>query len=298
MSKIIILIGLPGSGKSTYAKWLLKKNKKMKYVSSDKMREELYGDASIQGDPSKIFRLMHKLVKEYLTSGFDVIYDATNVTRKNRKSIIDEVKDIQDLGIEGHVVWAPFRECISRDYARERTVGSSIVRKFLLRWESPYFDEGFTKIRIIHNEGLDFDSAKYKETILADMEIPHDNPHHRLSIAEHSRMAGNYARDVYFDHRVCSAVDWHDIGKPITKIFKIDKDGNVESIAHFYQHDNAGGYMVYGFYPPRDNNEAVFVSWLISNHMQPYFNTNYYKNLDPELKKFIDQVHEADVYAH
>ena len=43
---------------------------------------------------------------------------------------------------------------------------------------------------------------------------------------------------------------------------------------------------------------AIVVSWLVSNHMEPFFNSKYYRTLQPELKKLIDELHEADVAAH
>ena len=54
--KLEILIGLPGSGKSTYCKEKRELNSNSVYLSSDKIREELYGNESIQGNPAdKLF---------------------------------------------------------------------------------------------------------------------------------------------------------------------------------------------------------------------------------------------------
>ena len=50
---LTVLVGLPGSGKSTYAN----KIKNAILCSSDKVREELYGDENIQGDKQKVFRI-------------------------------------------------------------------------------------------------------------------------------------------------------------------------------------------------------------------------------------------------
>lgn len=46
------------------------------------------------------------------------------------------------------------------------------------------------------------------------------------------------------------------------------------------------------------NYTAVTTSWLITNHMEPYFESNWYKNLKPCYKKWIDLIHAGDEAAH
>ena len=74
----IWMIGLSGSGKSTVAEEYAKKYD-AKIISSDKIREELYGDENIQGDPNDVFRIVHERIFDLLKSGFSIIYDATNL---------------------------------------------------------------------------------------------------------------------------------------------------------------------------------------------------------------------------
>ena len=306
LPKFIMLVGLPGSGKSTYAKKLSSVQKVTKYLSSDSIREELYGDESIQGDPNKVFRVMHERVKQYLSEGFDVIYDATNVTRKNRRGIVADVKKYCD-SIEAHIVWAPYTECVSRDKERKRSVGEDVIRKFLYRWQSPNYDEGFTNIELIFNCNVGWNRIRYNDALITSMNISHDNPHHTLNIDEHCAAAESYIYNKYAgtkDIRVLSeAAAFHDIGKPFTKGYKSDKDtGKIDySIAHYYQHDNVGGYLVYGFYDdtPFCKQLAIEVSWLVCNHMQPYFNSNYYQKLEGKYyRELLDKLHEADIHAH
>ena len=189
MAKLIMLVGLPGSGKSTYGKKLCASERFTAYLSSDKIREELYGDESIQGDPSKVFRIMHNRLKDYLKKDIVVVYDATNVTRKNRRAVINEVKDLCDEGLEAHIVWAPYFQCIERDKQRKRTVGEDVIRKFLYRWQSPFYDEGFTYIELIFNCDVGWNRIVYSNAMIRNMQIPHDNPHHQLDIDEHCASA-------------------------------------------------------------------------------------------------------------
>ena len=146
MAKLIILCGLPGSGKSKYAE-------NYKAVddaictdftvihSSDAIREELFGDAGSQEDNNRVFELMHKRVKEDLKAGKTVIYDATNITRKARRGAINLAG--YDDTIECHIIWADPIECRRRDSLRERKVGNEVIEKMLRRWQSPWIDEGF-----------------------------------------------------------------------------------------------------------------------------------------------------------
>lgn len=78
------MVGLSGSGKSTFSKGIAEQIAPSEVFSSDKIREELYGDESIQGKPQKIFDILHKRVFSALKDGKNCIYDATNLKQKDR----------------------------------------------------------------------------------------------------------------------------------------------------------------------------------------------------------------------
>ena len=73
--KLIILCGIPGSGKSTYAKTYTERNYNTIHLSSDEIRKELYGDENIQGNPGEVFTLMQKRAVEAFNNGYSVLYD-------------------------------------------------------------------------------------------------------------------------------------------------------------------------------------------------------------------------------
>lgn len=286
--RLIMLVGIPGSGKTTYAMEFLKLNMKTVYLSSDKIREELWGDESVQGDNNEIFTLMQNRAIEALNNGMNVIYDATNVTRKDRSYIISLCPEF--VKIEAHIIWAPIETCIERDAARDRTVGKAVIDKMLKRFQPPFYDEGFDEIEVFTPEN--FDPVEYRKDIIRRMRIPHDNPHHTLDVWEHCRDAYLYALDLGADIDVTYAALLHDIGKPYTKSFTNNK-GESSEIAHYYSHDNVGAWMIYGF-----NGSTPYIAWLIGNHMGPFANTKYYNRLPPFLKGPIDQLHLCDVNAH
>ena len=63
MTNFYMLVGLPGSGKSTIAKKMIEKNPNIKVFSSDSLRKELWGDENKQGDNSKLFNELHTFLE-------------------------------------------------------------------------------------------------------------------------------------------------------------------------------------------------------------------------------------------
>lgn len=292
-----ILCGIPGAGKTHYAEKYMFDHyyfrERVVHLSSDTIRAELYGDETIQGDPSEVFSLMQKRTIEALNNGQDVFYDATNITRKDRACIISRCPSF--VKIKVHVVWAPIETCIERDAARKRTVGKTVIDKMLKRFQAPYFDEGIDEIYISYPTG--FDDVVYKNQIIDSLNIAHDNPHHSLNIQEHSLATGQYIREKQYDCLPLDAALFHDIGKPYVKSFT-DSRGNPCDNAHYYQHQCVGAWMYYGIGAYAHTLSTISTAWLISTHMDPYLNTKYYNKLPTYLKTQVDLLHEADVAAH
>jgi putative nucleotidyltransferase with HDIG domain len=286
MPKLIILCGIPGSGKTTYAIEYIKEHGGYR-LSSDDIRKQLYGDESIQGNPSEVFSIMQNKAIAALNQGTTVVYDATGITRKDRASIISACPKF--VKIECHVIWAPIETCIERDAARERTVGKEVVDKMLKRFQPPFYDEGFNDIKIILPDW--FIGNEYENKCMEDMKIPHDNPHHTANIFDHCMHSTLHAINNKFTMDVKVAALYHDIGKPYVKAF-IDSKGNECDTAHYYQHQCVGAWMAYGL------EVSPFVVWLIGVHMDTFFNTKYYNKLPPFLKKQVDLLHEADLAGH
>ena len=284
--RLILLVGIPGSGKTTYARKYMKRESNTIHLSSDSIRAELYGDESTQGDPAEVFSLMQKRAVEALNNGNDVLYDATNVTRKDRASIINISPKFAK--IEAHIIWAPIEVCIERDISRDRTVGNVVIDKMLKRFQAPYYNEGIDEIKIIRP--LLFDTYKYEEKCWEDMKIPHDNPHHTLDIQDHCYEACKNVINLD-DEEMETAALMHDCGKPYVKAF-VDSKGNPCEEAHYYQHQCISGWESYGF-----ASTTPRVAWLISEHMGPFLNTKYYQQLPAFLKKDIDILHQADLLA-
>ena len=292
MPKLIMLVGIPGAGKTTYAKEVVQEvGSDILHVSSDGIRKELRPDDDWYHpeDNGKVYEIMFKRTLDALANGKDVIYDATNVSRKDRASIIHQCP--RYVKIECHIIWAPIETCIERDATREHPVGKEAIDKMLKRFQAPFYDEGIAEIKIVRP--ADFLFGRYEEECRLAMHIPHDNPHHKLSIFEHCLEASKFMICSPYDWALHFAAYWHDMGKPYTKAF-VNSRGEPCEIAHFYQHHAVGSWMSYGL-----SDTTPYTAWLISTHMDVFFaNTKYYNNLPPFLKNKIDILHEADLAAH
>lgn len=286
---LTILVGIPGVGKSTYA--MNKYNNgsnNVVWLSSDAFREKLYGDESCQDNPGKVFEIMQQEAVDALNKGYDVIYDATNVTRKARAGILEKVPKF--VRKECVICWAPLDIIYSRDALRKRSVGPEVIEKMLRRFEAPFYDEGFDHISV-HVCDFYYNQDQYYTNLISAMDIPHDNPHHTEGVLEHCRLCGTSIIG-NGSPLLVQAGFLHDIGKPLTKTFKNRKGEDVD-IAHYYDHQAVGAWLSYGI-----KGHNIALAWLISTHMAPFINLKYYNSLPPVYKNWIDILHKADKGAH
>lgn len=135
MKKVIICKGLPASGKSTYAKQLVKENKGMyKRINKDDLRMMLDGSAHSKANEKFIVKTRDWLIVEALRDGKYVIVDDTNLASRHEVNIRNLVTAYcKETGQQVHVEvkWfdTPLEECIKRDLNRMNSVGESVIRR-------------------------------------------------------------------------------------------------------------------------------------------------------------------------
>ena len=305
-----MLVGLPGSGKSTKAKeWAERWNgwngKEPVIVSSDSIREELWGDESIQNEPAKVFEVAHSRIRKYLEEGYDVIFDATNINAKRRIALLHQ---IDSWGIDCRktcaVIGARIEECIKRQNDRERKVPAEVIWRMARSFQIPLKSEGWDMITF-HNTDARYDLDFY---LYKCRSIPHDNHHHSLSIGHHMEAAA-VAKNTEFKFLAPTlyyAAKFHDIGKYHTKTFTNSKGEPTEE-AHYYGHQNVGAYMCL-FGKSEQNFGDYFqnradIATLVQYHMEPYFRDEkgmkkLKEQLGDRLFYYLIQLHELDVGAH
>ena len=151
MSKnvLIVMCGLPASGKSTYSQWLAESGI-FQRVCPDLIRKELYGDENIQGDGKRVFETAYHDIKEYACLGENVVFDATNINAKRRKELVKEMRPYFDVII---CKWfsTPASVCYQRNFYRDRQVPSNVIKRMEDNFEKPTMDEGWDMVEEIKN---------------------------------------------------------------------------------------------------------------------------------------------------
>lgn len=146
---LIVLGGLPVSGKSTYAEMLVESGV-FQRVCPDLIRKAFYGDESIQGDGERVFKTAFRDMKEYGCLRENVVFDATNINADRRKKLVKEMRGYFDIII---FKWfsTPASVCYERNFYRDRQVPSNIIKKMSDNFQEPTMDEGWDYIEKIEN---------------------------------------------------------------------------------------------------------------------------------------------------
>lgn len=152
MSKLIMMVGIPGSGKST---WIKNNFPEIIPVSRDAIKFELlnerggeYFDYEDEVFENFIHQIIGSLVVDEIT-----IADATHLNKKLRAKVLNKVRQFAD---EIEAVWidTDLETAFERNDQRKGRawVKHGIIRRMWFSMEAPEESEGFNKITIIKEE--------------------------------------------------------------------------------------------------------------------------------------------------
>ena len=151
MSKLILLMGAPGSGKSTFAKAHMEEGDV--YVSRDEIRLTLLkpGEDYFLHE-KKVFKIFISRINKALNEGKTVWADATHLNAVSRTKILDRVYNRSKINVQ--IVWlkTPLDECIKRNEKRRGTrsyVPVDAIHDMYRHLVKPEFCEGFSTIYIV-----------------------------------------------------------------------------------------------------------------------------------------------------
>lgn len=141
---VVLAIGLPGSGKTT---WFRRRG--VTPLSSDLLRSVLFDDVEEQRYQGLVFSTLRQLLRARLIARMPWNYvDATNLSPRERRQWIHMARG---LGYEVHAVFfdVPLEVCLERNRRRERVVPEEALRRMAAKLRPPKFEEGFAKVVVV-----------------------------------------------------------------------------------------------------------------------------------------------------
>ena len=310
----LMLVGLPGSGKSTYIE---KYCENCIVHSSDAIREELSGDINNQDINKQVFETLHKRIKADLIAGKNTVYDATNISWKRRKAFLQELSNI-DCWKDCILMATPFELCVERNNLRERKVPYFVIERMYKNFDIPWYNEGWDSIVIAYASA---DAMKqygdWSRFVIDHLDFAQDSKWHTETLGDHCLKTLQYVETREADlspgnlleTKIAAAL--HDCGKPFCKAFK-DSKGEPSDFAHYYNHENIGAYNSL-FYGKEDGVDSLLVAALIRYHMVLHFFKDWKaKTVEKYEKEFVEHeylqlikfydalkiLHEGDKKAH
>lgn len=258
----IMMVGLSGSGKSTIASNYEQTGYKV--VASDDLRTEILGNRQDMDHHDMIFRIAHNRIKEYLFAGYNVVFDATNITMKSRRSALKAIEDIPNINKKCIITVPTIDDCLKKNRDREYPVPDEVIMRQAMRFQVPFLEEGFDEIEIAPR----LNGMKSALNVLSDLfvkyDLPHENPHHKQGVASHCCDTMYYILERKGDTTLVGAAIAHDYGKYFTK--KLDEN----NVAHFKGHENIGAYKLLS------REYSIPVAYSPTNFLDMIFYVNYH----------------------
>ncbi|MDX2273545.1 MAG: WYL domain-containing protein [Cyanobacteriota bacterium] len=147
-----LLIGPPASGKSTLAACLAEALTDYQIISTDAIRQDLYGDPTIQGHWPDIEAQVLNQANQALQQGLSIIYDATNAHRSWRLDLLQKLPTLDWIG--WHLT-TPIEVCKQRNQQRSRQVPDAVIEAMAqsLKHFPPVPAEGFLDVLALDLSG-------------------------------------------------------------------------------------------------------------------------------------------------
>jgi len=142
--RIVVLVGLPGCGKSTYLEKIGASG-----LSSDAIRKLLADDETDQTIHAVVFRTLRFLLYQRIAIGRPVTYiDATNLTPRERRPYL-RIGRLRQCPVEAVYFDVPLDVCRTRNARRHRVVPEAALMKMAAKLVPPTVEEGFARVKVV-----------------------------------------------------------------------------------------------------------------------------------------------------
>lgn len=130
MPTMYLMVGVPGSGKSTIAQSIVSYLPRTRLLSSDEYRAIHFGDVNDQTHNREVFSLLQSAAIEALCKGENVVIDATNLTKKSRRTFL-ELREFVEFDVVAVVMMTP--PCLVGCYnlMRSRHVPNEVIFRMM-----------------------------------------------------------------------------------------------------------------------------------------------------------------------
>lgn len=305
MAKLIYLVGLPCSNKSSYAEELKKKYPSAVIFSTRGIRKK-----NPEASEQEVFDILKREVAETLGDGIDTIVDCTNIHSRHRRNFLSVALFGIPCERECVIMATPLDVCLARNKERGSHIPSKVIMDMYANWQTPAHWEGWNSIWAYYEDkawmGI---SGKPTDFVSEYLRWDQQSTTNRLGLGEHCNdvanvviglleRSGTWERKANWKkENLIQAALIHDCGKPLAQTF--DENGK----ALYYHHANMGGYESL-FYQFPEGIDPLYVSALVSHHMAPYDWKTNHKHQMASLRiwgrDFYEDIlvlHEADMMA-
>jgi predicted kinase len=150
MGKLIVGMGIPGSGKTTILKKLAAEHS-YSYICPDDIREELTGNASDQSQNTEVWNKARLRLQAFLKQDLTVVFDATFSDSEERKEFIAFARENGAKNIQGIHVSAPLKTAKERNQSRERKVPEEVLEQMESKLQNspPKIEDGFDSLVLL-----------------------------------------------------------------------------------------------------------------------------------------------------
>lgn len=268
--KVLVLVGIPGSGKTTWAKEFIKKNDGWVRVCRDEYRKMLTGEQIMDRKGENLVTdLVDKAISNALRLKYNVIIDQTNVKAKYLNKLIDKIQTQADISFRIFDISKDL--AVERDSSRgARSVGEEVINKM------------FDSYTALFNSNFDFNDRKQKPRLPSSRIILNSTKPNAVVFDIDGTLAHNEGRRGYYDWKkvgvdvvdeIVRDILYHYASSGVKIIIITARDGICRDETKAWLKRNDIVYNDFFIKPENDNRkDRIVKAEIYENHIKPNYN--------------------------